>query len=224
MSGTNGASSRKIPWLLALVVAGCCQLLAATANAALIPIPAPPSVALGALTSQNNTGYIFFESFKVLPGPLAVDINAPGLYNSNAPGTPGVIPQGTTVLSYMIHHQSPRAQLGQLTGGFIFPGTVVGIIYDDATLDLSDPVLGNPGTLYPTGLEFRGFDLITNPILPDSILWSGNSLAVIVQSNTQTVMDQLRVIVAVPAPATIWLMVLAVGGLFFSRSRAHRHQ
>jgi hypothetical protein len=90
-------------------------------------------------------------------------------------------------------------------------------------LDLSDPVLGNPGTLYPTGLGFRGFDLITNPILPDTILWSGNSV-VIVQSNTATIMDQLRVIVAVPEPGTIWLSLLAGGGLFFSRFRARRRQ
>ena len=220
MSATNSASSRKIPWLFALMVAGCCQLFVAAANAALIPIPAPPSVSLGALPSQNNTGYIFFESFKVLPAPLSVDVTFPGLYNANNSGTPGVIAQGTSVLSFMIHHQSPSLQLGTLTGGWIFPGTIIGIIFEDLTLDASDPVVGNPGTLYPTGLGFRGFDLTTSPVLPDTIFWSGNSL-VIVQSNTQTIMDQLRVIV-VPVPGTLWLAAVAFCGLFFSRYRARR--
>jgi len=225
MSNSTDTTPRKLPWLLALLVAGCCQLVAATANAALIPIPAPPSVLLGALPGQNNNAFIFFESFEVLSGPLAVDITGPGFYDINSPGVPGVIAQGTRVLSYMIHHESPHEDIVSVTGGWIFPNTILGIMFEDATLNASDAVLGDPGTLYPTGLDFRGFELTTFPILPDAILWSGDR-TVFVRSNSRRLVDQLRIVTAVPVPVpgTIWLAIIAGAGLIFSRYRSLRRQ
>jgi len=224
-------STRKLPWLCTFLFAGCCQLLSGTANAALIPIPAPPSVELNALPGQNDSGFIFFESLSVLSGPLAVDITGPGFYDINSPGVPGFIAQGTQVRSFMIHHDSPFDKFASVTGGWIFPSTILGIIFEDATLDASDAILGNPGTLYPTGLASRGFDLTTIPILPDAILWSGDQ-TVFVRSNSLGTQDQLRVIVAeavletraVPAPATVWLAAIAGVGLIFGRYRSRRRQ
>ena len=203
--------------LFSLVVAIIGQSLGSSASAALIPTLPPPSVLPGALESQLN-GYIFLESLTVLAAPLTVDINAPGIYNSNAPGTPGTIAAGVPVLSYMVHHEAVNSQLSSIAGSFVFPHPILGVIYTDANLDLTDPTLGHTGTSYPTGLGFRGFDL-TYPTLPDTIIWSGNTLTI--QSNAMFVMDQLRVIVAIPEPNTLALGALGGLALFaFGRRRA----
>ena len=54
------------------------------ATAALIVIPAPPSVQPGAIQSQTDA-VLFLESVSTLASPLAVDIAAPGaLYKCGA--------------------------------------------------------------------------------------------------------------------------------------------
>jgi hypothetical protein len=204
----------------------CCALLAlaiwqsigTSATAALTPILPPPSVLAGALENQTD-GYVFIESLKVLAAPLPVDIDTSGLYNSSTPFAAGVIAAGTPVLSYMIHHEAVDGQISSISGSFIFPHPVLGIIYTDAGLDSTDAILGHAGTSYPTGLAFRGFD-VTYPTLPDTIFWSGNQVTISVQSNAQLVMDQLRIVVSIPEPSTLLLGGLGVVGLLAIRRRA----
>jgi hypothetical protein len=198
-------------FIACLATAAC----AATAQAATIPIVAPPSVQPGALTSQTNA-YVFLESTQTLNAPLSVDISAPGLYNSSSPTSLGVIPAGTDVSSYMIHHESVDSQYSFIYITFTFPEPVLGIITTDANLDATDLTLGNPGTAYPTGLEFRGLEM-PYTITPDSVFWAGNEVYVAVASTTALVLDQIRVITAanipVPEPGSISLALLGAAGL-----------
>jgi hypothetical protein len=62
------------------------------ATAALIVIPAPPSVQPGAIQSQTDA-VLFLESVSTLASPLAVDIAAPGLYTNAAPNATGLLPK-----------------------------------------------------------------------------------------------------------------------------------
>ncbi len=191
-------------------------LLTATAvHAATVPILAPPSVQPGALTSQTDA-YVFFESTLTLGSPLAVDISAPGLYNSSSPSSAGVIPAGTDVSSFMIHRESVSQQYSFVYITYTFAEPVLGIITTDAGLDATDLTLGAAGTLYPTGLDFRGLEM-PYTITPDSVFWAGNQVFVAVASTTALVLDQLRVItrptVPVPEPGSITLSVLGALGL-----------
>ena len=169
----------------------------------------------GALTSQTDA-YVFLESTLTLGSPLAVDISSPGVYNSNTPGSAGVIPAGTDVSSFMIHHESVSQQYSFIYITFTFPEPVLGIITTDAGLDATDLTLGNPGTLYPTGLDFRGLEM-PYTITPDSVFWAGNQVFVAVASTTALILDQMRVIteatIPVPEPGSITLSVLGALGL-----------
>lgn len=200
-------------------------LSAATAvHAATVPIAAPPSVQPGALTNQTDA-YVFLEKTLTLGSPLAVDISSPGLYNSSSPSSVGVIPAGTDVSSYMIHHESVNQAYSFIYITFTFPEPVLGIITTDAGLDATDLSLGNPGTLYPTGLEFRGLEM-PYTITPDSVFWAGNQVFVAVASTTALVLDQMRVIttatIPVPEPASITLSAFAAAGLALACWRKRR--
>lgn len=177
---------------------------------ATIPIAAPPSVLPGALTSQTDA-YVFLESTLTLGAPLPVDISLPGLYNSNSPTSVGAIPAGTNVSSYMIHHESVDQQYSFIYITFTFPNPVLGIITTGPGLDATDLTLGNPGTTYPTGLDFRGLEM-PYTITPDSVFWAGNQVFVGVASTTALILDQMRVITQVPEPGSITLSVLGVLG------------
>lgn len=189
--------------------------VAASAQAATVPIAPPPSVLPGALTNQTDA-YLFLESTLTLSSPLAVDISSPGLYNTSSPSSAGVIPAGTDISSYMIHHESVSQQYSFIYITYTFPEPVLGIITTDAKLDATDLTLGAPGTLYPTGLEFRGLEM-PYTITPDSVFWAGNQVYVAVASTTALILDQMRVIteatIPVPEPGSITLSVLGAVGL-----------
>lgn len=207
---TLSPSARSFIAVFSLAICAATSLQAAT-----VPIAAPPSVQPGALTSQTDA-YVFLEKTLTLGSALPVDISAPGLYNSASPTSVGVIPAGTDVASYMIHHESVSQQYSFIYITFTFPEPVLGIITTDAGLNATDLVLGNPGTSYPTGLEYRGLEM-PYTITPDSVFWAGNNVYVAVASTTALILDQMRVIttatIPVPEPASVTLSLLAAAGL-----------
>lgn len=188
--------------------------LANQVSAGLIIISAPPSVLPGAIQSQVDAT-IFYESTTTLAAPLPVDIIAPGTYNLNDPDNPGSIPARTTVNSYLLHHESVANQLSTVIVAGTFPQPILGVIIGDAKLDNSDPILGNPNTQYPTGLAYRGLEL-PYEALADVVFWSGNQVFISVKSTTADVLDQVRIITAVPEPSTICLTVVAAPALLLA--------
>lgn len=193
-----------------LVVAGLASPASAPrAFAALVILGSPPpSVIEGALES-NTDAHIFLESTMTLPAPVSVDIATPGLYNQSNPDDPGVIPAGTLVNSYFLHHDSVEEQLSTVVAFGTFPDPVLGIIIGDTFLDASDPLLGSPLTTYPTGLAFRGLE-VPALALNDVVFWSGNMVFVSISSTTAEVLDQVRIVTAaVPEPSTVALGLAA---------------
>jgi hypothetical protein len=156
-----------------------------------------------------------------LAAPLPVDISAPGLYSIVSPDSPGVIPSLTTVNSYMLHHESVDSKLSGVILSYSFPQPILGIIVTDTKLDATDALLGNGGTSYPTGLDFRGLE-IPYLLLADVVFWSGNQVFLLVKTDTALVLDQVRVITAVPEPATIWLAIAAGPIALLARRRWRR--
>ncbi len=201
-------------WAIALVAA---MPFSSRAQAALVIISAPPSVLPGAIQSQTNAT-IFFESTTTLSAPLSVDIIAPGTYNLVDPDNPGAIAAKTTVNSYLLHHESVNNQLSTVVVAGTFPTPILGIILSDSLLDASDPILGNPNTLYPTGLDYRGLE-IPYSSLADVIFWSGNQVFISVKSTTADVLDHVRIITQgvpvtpVPEPSSVALACIAGLGL-----------
>ncbi len=74
-----------------------------TGSAAVAPIPA--SLTLGAFESDSQAR-IMFERSRNLPEGQEVDIRQPGLVDQTTDLTPGLIPAGTAVRSYILHADS----------------------------------------------------------------------------------------------------------------------
>jgi hypothetical protein len=194
------------------------HILVAPAAATLIAISPPPSVLPGALESTTDA-FLFPEKTVTLGAPLSVDISVPGTYNNSNPNSVGNIAAGTKVKSFFMHHDSLNGQFYTATGFAIAPANILGIIYTDAKLNATDALLGNPTTAYPTGVANRGLE-IPFVITPDSIFWSGNMIFISFVSNTAAVLDQMRILVAIPEPSTLVLGLSAAASLLlFSRAR-----
>lgn len=216
--GLASRASAAFGRVVVLTMAWLCATQAASAG--LIIISAPASVQAGALQSQTDA-FIFYESTTTLNAALPVDIIAPGTYNLATPDNPGFIPAGTEVNSYMLHRESVASQLSSVIVAGTFPNKILGVIIGDVNLDNSDPILGNPGTSYPTGLDFRGLE-VPYTLLADVVFWSGNQVFISVKSVTADVMDQVRIITAVPEPSTFALAALAAP-LLYGAWRKRRH-
>jgi hypothetical protein len=207
MSDRKSSSiSSRLLCALPIALLSLIYFAAAAAQASLVIIDAPPSVQPGAIQSQTDAT-MFLESVSSLASDLPVDIATPGLYTNASPSSPGAIPATIKVASYMIHHESVDHMFSSVLVSFTFPKPVLGVITSDALLDSSDSILGNPSTSYPTGLANRGLEL-PFPIFPDAIFWNGNQVFFQVDTNTAAVLDQLRVITAVPEPSMFLIFLL----------------
>jgi hypothetical protein len=190
----------KRPVVLVALILTALLTVATAASAAIIStsgqvvqIPPPPSV-MGDLESNDHM-FAFDEQQNVtLASALAVDITTAGVYDDQADLTPGTIPAGTVVNSHFVHAD----KVGEGGGGVNLEGTVtfdtdiVGIALVGATLDASD-FLGAPGTVYPTGKEQRQIALDSK----DFVIWQVDNRTVVVHSNVNAHVDQVRIITEV---------------------------
>jgi hypothetical protein len=183
--------------------------------------PPPASLLPGVLTS-DSTLYGFSEQQGVLlTTPLEAGITSPGNYICCSPLSPGTIPAGTTVNSYLLY-DSPVTDEGgydfrQFDGQITFsPGeTIVGIIVGYQNLSATDALLGAPGTTYPPLSDKLG-GLETN----DEVILSANRQSVYVNFYTEVGGDDMiRILTTTPEPADFLLIGsgLVVLGLFRRR-------
>lgn len=125
--------------------------------------------------------------------------------------TPGLV--SGPVNSHFIHFT--HATVFSVVGDIWFNEPIVGVMFNDTPLDLSD-WLGSGGTTYPTGQVGRGMGGLNNG---SQITINGNYMHFnFIDFSPVVEITQVRVLTrAVPAPGALGLA--AVGGLFVCRRR-----
>jgi hypothetical protein len=201
-------STRKWYFVLAIALAPVSPAGALTTTGDVTQVAPPPSLELDAFVS-NTTIWLIEEAGVVLATDLAVDLTLPGTYNDPAQITPGIIPAGTVVRSYITHFDSIDTQLVlNRSGSITFDTDILGVMILDATLDASDPVVGLASVVYPTGLVFRGTEISTQ--FPESVSLVDNRTFRIDRIGVDLVSDSLRIITIVPEPGTASLLAIGL--------------
>jgi hypothetical protein len=164
-------------------------------------------------TPTNLTGMFAFcwdEKQNVLLNQPVDMVNNPGSSNAAVPGFVNGLYD-----SHFLHFDN---QMGTppATGTITFNNPIVAVIFKNNLLDLSDPTAGASGTTYPTGYPWRG--LFTAPTSFVTVL--GNTLTFDLNTiHPVYVIDQVRVLTAIPAPGSVALLTIA-GSLVMRRRRS----
>lgn len=160
------------------------------------------------------TAYCWDEQTGVSTAAAQVNLLANGTYTGPSPFT-GVL--AGTFDSHFIHFD-PTPNAGAVTGSVTFSGTIVGVLYDESFLTMTDGLFGAGGTVYDTGNPMRSFSA---SILGSNVLTINNNVLTFTlmtgvpgQVNR---MDEVRVFTLVPAPGTAAL--LGLGGIVAARRR-----
>lgn len=225
------ARSASVWCFLALLAAGHCEAQVISVegfNHTIVQlVSAPPAVTQDVRFGGVN---VFVEKTGLTLGAdLAVDIadpGIPGVYSSGDAYAPGVVPAGTRVSSVFVHFDTPGNNF--FVSDFIvhLDEDILGVILTDDLLDASDPIVGNGGTTYPTGLDQRGTtsdvgggDKVTVGYPLDIV-----SRDVIFKMSVDVVLDQVRIITRspVPEPTSFALAVLGSVGIGLVRRPRRR--
>lgn len=203
---------------LAALVVACATpafaVITSTTGAATVA-PIPPSLSLGAF-EHNEQVRVMFERNRNLPEGQEVDITQAGLVDQLSDLTPGLIPTGTAVRSYIFHADSVGISSRVYEGSVTFSEDILGIIVTSTRLGNTDTRFGAEGTIYPTGGS-RGLDLGANPG-NETLLLSVSRNTVAFRLVVGEALDEFRVLTAVPAPAT-GLLAAALPLIGFRRRR-----
>ena len=145
---------------------------------------------------------------------------------ANPMGPGGIISSGTEIQSWFLHFDMfGSAQVNATANGvYDFGLPILGLIFSEAGLDGTDALLGNPGTIYPTGVYYRDSNDSEDPVDMWSLL-NPTTLSIEGLQNQGIGLDQLRVITATvpnpePASIVVWgLLSLFIGGTAWWRGK-----
>lgn len=168
-------------------------------------IAAPPAVLDGFVTNDHQQGFNELQGV-FIPGfpPTLVDVFA-------------VVPPGTHVNSHMIFLNSVGPEITQNGVTWTFDGNILGVMSDIGGVQefLSNPVLGNPLTIYPGAFAGRGMEPLT-----DSYVIFGNTLTVnMTDGLVGDPGDWIRVVTVVPEPGTYLVLGGFLALTLFAASR-----
>ena len=174
-------------------------------NGQLVELDVSPGVSLkpGAVESDTEA-IVFLECYDACLGTsLAVDIDTPDTY-TDATLSPGVIPAGTSINSYVIHADPVTGGGGtkvSFSGSVRFEERILGVIVLTATLDASDGLCTH-GIVYPTSEEpLRGLEMNTGTHLVEV---GNNSIEIDVPVGSAV--EQIRVITKAMDHFTVYTM------------------
>jgi len=211
-------------------------LVLLTAQASASIIGAPAAIELGPMvigrleldgTVSDDMLFAFPEQQGVMLGSdVDVNITLAGTFDFSTLDSPGTIPAGTEVNSYLLH--TDRASTGGISyyvGSVTFEHQILGVIISDSYLNLTDGMLGLD-ILYPTLLRFRGAAEGPNSkdeAISDLITLSDDLQTLTIDIGVGDWMDQIRVVTAVsaavPEPSTALLLSLGLLGLAVRQQR-----
>lgn len=197
-----------------------------------VQVISPPSnVTIGKLESNTAVNTFVERQGFSLPTSVAVDITNPGTSptGSDPSFSPATIGTGTLVNSYYMHFDAvgePSMPI-ELSGSITFSEPILGLIvgvkegqavgFVGNTLDLSNPVLGVPGTSY----GFEAVDIATAGVGADSVTFSADRKTVDFDWFTGPSADNMRIVTqATPEPGTLSLIGLGALGLMMRRRRS----
>lgn len=186
-------------------------------------LTAPHSFLAGADDGPNVKVYLE-DANVTLSAPLSVDRIGPnfGDFENSGSGS-GTIPAGTQVTDYLLHYDfNGTGGNNNAVGTITFNTPILGLIVFDSALNNSDAVFGVAGVTYYTGID-RGLDnnTVNQGNGDDDFSVTNNSLTFNISGWTTTnIIDEVRVIVAVPEPATFMMPLLAVVSLGLARRKS----
>ncbi len=156
-------------------------------------IQAPPSVAIGALASDDSIRVFREVAAYQDPYALSVDVADPGTWAGNA-SDPGTVPAGSIITSYFVHGDRVSSGYPGVTysGSIRFDRPILGVLVEDTSLDNTD-FLGSSTGLgttsgYTTGRSARGLEQL------DTFTISEDRLTFSFTFNIHGVGDEVRII------------------------------
>lgn len=200
-----------------------CTCLALNANADIIAVSGdasvinpPVSLDTHDFESSNTIFAIRERQNLVLPYDLPVDVIETGYVSIGDHMTPGLIPAGSILSSFLIHSDTDTGRRTPLTATFSFEQPILGVISATAKLIATDADLGFHTTLYSLDVA-RGMEYFHQ----DSIEIAADRMSITVTMVTSTALDEIRVITGevVPAPGTL---ALFGGATLLARPRRRR--
>jgi hypothetical protein len=189
-------------------------------------IAPPPSAVRGAL-EDNKFDKVFAEqSSLVLPSDVAVDVTNTNAVDERADLSPGLVPAGTVIDSYLLHSDIVGyGPIRQFKGTVTFDTEILGVIVQATGLYATDKLLGSSTTKYLPPNVYRGFEgpgfPATADIVRDTLQLSADFRTVTFEFRTGEMLDEARIITrartnsgVVPEPSTACLAansLLSVG-------------
>jgi hypothetical protein len=193
-----------LPFLLAAP-----ESRALSTGGAVALIAPPASAALGALESTAQIRLFAEAQAVVLGSDLAVDVALPGFYDQPSDLTPGTIPAGTQVWSWLLHFDTDGGTSNHLSGSVTFDKGIVGLIFLDASLDASDAAMGL-AISYAAGDPTRGTELGPSASGDKLAIEPGTRTLTLTRLNVALGMDEVRVLVAASEPGGLVAAALAL--------------
>lgn len=184
-------------------VGGQAVQIAPPASALYTALPGPPAYCWNELSGVSSTA-------------LLVNTIGNGTFTG---GSWGPTVAGGVFDSHMIHFDAGQG-VAVVQGTVTFSGNIVAVIYENNLLDISDGLLGAPGTTYATGDPFRSH---ASALGASSYTVAGNTISFTLWASGSAAwpnrMAELRVLTdgTVPAPGAAALIGLA--GLVGRRRR-----